>query len=93
MEDLKEKGHLESQVRGAFWHFECSLAKLHQFAGAVLRLDQPVVENFFWEGEKKAQPRWLCVAPSVESFCAPLRKPSLMKLWGLHHLTLWETSH
>lgn len=37
-EGLKEKGHLESQVRAAFWHLECSRTRLNHLVGAEHRL-------------------------------------------------------
>ena len=44
---------------GRLWAFESSPAKLHQFAGAVLRLDQPV---FLGGGEESAAEVALCSA-------------------------------
>ena len=41
------------------------------------------------------QPTQLCVAPSVDSFCAASRRLSLRELvtWSLHDQTLWEPCH
>ena len=50
---LREKGHVESEVRGAFLHFECTLARLLQLAGAVQRLGQPVVGYHPEKGERR----------------------------------------
>ena len=80
VDGLREKGHLESRVWGAFGHLRVhrqsciSLLALY----TVQRPEQPV---------GRGRPRWFCVAPSGENFCAALRK-----LWGLHHKTLWENS-
>ena len=77
---MRERGHLESQGGVVCWHWECSLAKLKQLAGAEHRLEQPGVENHSQEEEEKAQPSQLCVALSVDGFYAALRKLSLGKL-------------
>ena len=92
---MGEIGHLESQRGVVFWYIECSLERLKQPAGAGHRLEQPVVEYNFWEGEVKAQPTQLCAALSVDSFCAALRRLSLGELgiWSLHQKSLWEPSH
>ena len=94
-EDVGEIWHLESQRRVVFLYIECSLERLKQPAGAGHRLEQPVVGNHFREGEVKAQPMQLCVALSVDSFCAALRRLSLGELgiWSLHQKSLWEPSH
>ena len=92
---MGEIGHLESQRGVVFLYIECSLERLKQPAGAGHRLEQPVVEYHFWEGEVKAQPTQLCAALSVDSFCAALRRLSLGELgiWSLHQKSLWEPSH
>ena len=94
-EGLGEIGHSESQKGVVFLYLECSLERLKQPVGAGHRLEQPVVGNHFREGEVKAQPMQLCVALSVDSFCAALRRLSLGELgiWSLHQKSLWEPSH
>ena len=92
---MREKDHLESKMRGAFLHLECSLERLKQPASTVQRLEQPVVVSHFLEGGVKAQLRQLYVALSADSFCALLRRLSLGELatGSLHHKTFWEPSH
>ena len=80
------------------WHFERSLARLEELAGAEHRLEQPDEVTHSWELVKKAQPRQLGAAPSADSFSAAFGKLSLGKMvlpLSLHQThgesSLWET--
>ena len=92
---MRERGYLEKQGGGVCWHFECSLGRLQHLAVAEHRLEQPVVGIHSLEGEGMAQPRQLCVALSVGSFCAALMKISseFSLSWSLLHQILGESSH
>ena len=78
-EDVRERGHLESQGRGVCWQFECSLAKLKQLAVAEHRLVQHGVENHPLEEEGRVQLKQPDVALSANSFCAAWKKVSFEK--------------
>ena len=73
---MRERGHLESQGRGACWHFEGSLARLQHLAVAEHMLVQHGAENHPLEEEGRVQLRQPCVAQSAGSFCAAWRKLS-----------------
>ena len=71
---LKEKGHSVSLEGVFFLTFQCSPLRLDQSASAQHRLRQPGVANHTWEREGKMQPSQPGVTPSVDSFCAALKK-------------------
>ena len=71
-----ERGHLESQGRGACWHFEGSLARLQHLVVAEHMLVQHGAENHPLEEEGRVQLKQPCVAQSAGSFCAAWRKLS-----------------
>ena len=73
---MRERGHLESQGRGACWHFEGSLARLQHLAVAEHMLVQHGAENHPLEEEGRVQLKQPCVAQSAGSFCAAWRKLS-----------------
>ena len=87
---------MESQGRVVCWHFERSLARLEQLAGAEHRLEQPGEVTHSGEEVEKAQPRQLGAALSADSFSAAFGKLSLGKLvlpLSVNHgeSCLWET--
>ena len=89
---------MESQGRVVCWHFERSLARGEQLAGAEHRLEQPDEVTHSWEEIEKAQPRQLGAAPSANNSSAAFGKLSLGKLvlpLSLHQTngesSLWET--
>ena len=70
---MRERGYLESQVRGVCWHLESSLTRLKQLAVFGHRPVQHGVGNHPLEEEGRAQPKQPGVALSADSLCAAWR--------------------